>query len=195
MPSTIARTKTDREYDFDLVLSGPAELFALAQPVVDAFFEACHGDCTPGVSCGVPQVSFTRRAATMKDAVLTAIAEVRKVGFGIDVLAVEWSYLLTQADIGRRIGKSRQLVHQYVEGVRGPGGFPPPARNGHSGPLWQWSDVAQWLFRNGMAPQRLLEDAKAVETINCVLDYTRLRKHEAALVREVQSVMSGKKTA
>ena len=44
-----------------------------------------------------------------------------------------------------------------------------------------------------MAPRRLLEDAKAVETINCVLDYTRLRKHEAALVREVQSVMSGKK--
>ena len=90
------------------------------------------------------------------------------------------------------------MVHQYVRGVRGPGGFPPPARargNGAAGqPLWDWSDVAEWLCRNAMAPESLLRDAEALDTINCVLDYTRKRKRDAALVREVQSRRGGQET-
>ena len=129
----------------------------------------------------------------MKDAVLAAIAEVHKVGLGIEVLAIGWSYLMTQAEISRRIGKSRQMVHQYIRGVRGPGGFPPPARTGPSGQaLWQWSEVAGWLAKNDLAPESLVRDAETVDTINCVLDYARKSKRDGALVREVRTAMAGK---
>jgi hypothetical protein len=179
----------DCEHEFTLFLRGISEL---TTPIVDAFFAACD-DCTLGISCGVPEVSFTRAAPTMKDAILSAIADVRRVGMGIDVLRIDCSFLLTQAEIARKLGKSRQVVHQYIRGDCGPGGFPPPARQRPSGtPLWQWSDVAQWLCRNHMAPESLVRDAEAVDTINCVLDYTWKSKHDGALVREVRSAMAGK---
>ena len=182
---------TDPEYDFTLVLSGFDEM---SDSIADAFYKACD-DCTLAISCGVPQVSFTRAAATVKDAIFSAIADVRKVGRGIDVLRVDCDCLLTQAEIARKIGLSRQRVNQCVHGP----GFPPAARvrsNGVSGqPLWQWSDVAAWLVRNDMAPQSLFRDAKAVETINSVLDYTWKSKHDRALVREVRAAMAAKRTA
>jgi hypothetical protein len=188
--------KTETEYEFNLVLTGPEELLDLPESIMDAFFEAAGGDLTPGVSCGVPYVGCTRSAPTMKDAILSAIADVRKVGRGIDVVRVEWPSLMTQAELARRIGKTRQAVNQYAKGLCGPSGFPPPARKGDQGqPLWQWCDVAQWLFNNGMAPERLHLDAQAVDTINCVLDYTWKSKHHAARVREVEAAVAGKKTA
>ncbi len=103
---------------------------------------------------------------------------------------------LTQAEIGRKIGKSRQAVHQYIRGDCGPGGFPQPVRKGASGqPVWQWCSVAQWLCQHDMAPSGLLRDAEAVDTINCVLDYTGKSKHQSALVREVRAAVAGKRTA
>jgi hypothetical protein len=186
---------SEREYDFDLILSGPQELLDLAEPIVDAFFEASGGDCNPGVCCGVPRVGFIRRAASMKDAILAAIAEVRKVGFGIDVVRVEWPELMTQTEIAAMIGRSRQMVHQYVQGVRGPGDFPAPIRRSGRGNLYRWSEVAAWLVRARLAPDRLVADAEAVETINSVLDYTQKAKRHASLVREVRAAVAGKLTA
>jgi hypothetical protein len=184
------KTTHEPEHDFTLLLSGISEL---TPPIVDAVFEACE-DATLGVSCGSPRLDFTRAAPTMKDAILSAIADVRGVGMGIDVLRIDCSYLVTQAEIARKIGKSRQMVHQYIRDIRGPGGFPPPARKGASDqPLWHWCDVAEWLCRNEMAPANLAGDAEAVETINCVLDYTRRSKRHGGLVREVKTAMSVKR--
>jgi hypothetical protein len=181
--------KTEREYDFDLVLSGPDELLELAEPIVDAFFEASGGDCTPGVSRGIPYASCTRRAASLKDAVLAANAEVREVGHGIDVIRVEWPELVTQAEIARAIGRSRQAVHQYLRGECGPGGFPTPARRSPRGELWRWSEVIKWLCRSKLAPEILVRDAEEMEAINSVLDYAWKAKHHAALVREVKAAV------
>ena len=183
----------DREHDFTLILRGIREL---KRSIVDALFEAGCDDATLGMSCGVAHLDFTRAAPTMKDAILSAIADVRRVGMGIDVLRIDCDSLLTQAEIARKIGKSRQAVHQYIRGDCGPGGFPQPARKGASGqPLWQWCAVAQWLCQHDMAPAGLVSDAEAVDTINCVLDYTWKRKHQSALVREVRTAMAGKRTA
>jgi hypothetical protein len=193
---TTMKTKTtptnEREYDFDLVLSGPDELLELAEPIVDAFFEASGGDCTPGVSRGLPYASCTRRAASLKDAVLAAIADVRKVGHGIEVLRVEWPELVTQAEIARAVGRSRQAVHQYVRGACGPGGFPAPARRSPRGELWRSSDAIRWFCRSKLAPESLVRDAEEMEAINSVLDYTWKAKRHAALVREVNAVVAAK---
>lgn len=182
---------TDPEYSFTLLLSGFEEL---TDEIANAFYEACD-DCTLAISCGLPEASFTRSAPTLKDAIFSAIGDVRKVGPGIDVLRIDCDSLLTQAEIARKIGRSRQRVHQLILG----GDFPPPVRARSSGmsgqPLWQWSAVAEWLCRHELAPDSLRRDAQAVETINCVLDYNWKSKHDGPLLREARTAIAGKRTA
>lgn len=186
---------TNTEYDFTLILSGVSEL---SDAIANAVYAVCD-DALLATSGGVASLDFTRPAATMKDAILAAIADVRQVGRGIDVLRIDCSTLLTQAEIARKLGKSRAAVSQYIGGSRGPGGFPPPVNarsNGATGqPLWQWCDVAAWLCRHDLAPRSLVEDAEAVEAINCMLAYHRQSKRHAQLARKVRALMAGKRTA
>jgi len=139
---------SQREYDFTLLLEGISEINA---EVEDALFEAGCDDATINVRFGRVYLMFSREAASIKDAVISAIRNVRDAAIGADVLRVDACDLVTQADIGRRMGRTRQLVNQYVTGTRGPGTFPAPACNiSDGGPLWYWREVAQWLWQNNL---------------------------------------------
>jgi hypothetical protein len=183
------------EHEFTLVLSGIYGTDQLTSKLVDAMFEAC-GDAALGMRSGRPFIDFLREAASLKEAILSAVRDVRAAGLGLDVMRVEWSPVVSQGDIARRIGKSRQMVHQYIRGVRGPSGFPPSVFESTQGqPLWHWCDVAAWLVEHDMVRPNVLEDAQAVDTINSVLDYEWKTKHQAALTREVKSAMREKRIA
>ena len=96
-------------------------------------------------------MTFSRNAASLKDAILSAIRDVQNANIGALVLRVDTCNVVTQADIARKIGRTRQLVHQYITGQRGPGGFPAPVCNITDGvPLWFWCEVAYWLRQNDM---------------------------------------------
>ncbi len=164
---------TDREYEFVLVLSGIAEL---TDEVADALFAAGCDDATPSMRFGRAYLTFTRAAQTLKQAVLSAIRQVRAADIGADVVRVDHCHLVTQAEIARLIGRSRQLVGQYVTGGRGPGGFPAPVCGiGDHAPLWYWCEVAYWLRQNDMIPDAEYQDAQAVAAINSLLDQNQLR--------------------
>ena len=127
----------------------------------------------------------------MKDAILSAIENVRNAGIGADVLRVDYCNLVTQADIARKIGRSRQLVHQYMMGERGPGGFPSPVCGiTDDVPLWYWCEVAHWLWENNMVKEEVLRDAEEVELINTVLELTRQKADKPDLTREVINSVS-----
>lgn len=179
------RKARNREYDFTLVLTGITDL---TPEVQDALFEAGCDDATLSMRCGRPFLTFTRRAATLKKAIFSAISEVRKANIGADVLRVDVCNLVTQAEIAKRIRRSRQQVHQYVNGDRGPGGFPPPACNVSDGAdslLWHWCEVADWLHQNNMITGEALQDAKIVALINDVLELNYQRKLDPGLTKEV----------
>jgi len=114
---------SEAEHDFTLVLTG---FTRLTERVENALYEAGCDDATLSMRCGRPYLTFSRVAPSLKEAILSAIRDVRKAGIGADVLRVDDCSLVTQADIARKIGRSRQLVHQYITGTRGPGAFPPP---------------------------------------------------------------------
>src|SRR5712692_6543367 len=118
-----AKKECEKEYDFTLVLTGFTELSSATE---HALFEAGCDDATLSVRFGRVYLTFSRPAPTLKDAILSAIRDVRKAKIGADVLRVDNCDLITQSDVARRIGRSRQLVNQYITGSRGPGGFPPP---------------------------------------------------------------------
>ncbi len=177
------KTACEREYDFVLVLTGIAEVTPEAE---NAFFEAGCDDATISVRFGRVFLTFSRTAPSLKQAVLSAIRDVKRANTAADVLRVDGCNLVSQADIARKIGRSRQAVHQYITAARGPGGFPAPACAITDGvPLWYWCEVAYWLRQNDMITEDDLREAQDVAAINSVLDLLYQRHLDPALAEEL----------
>jgi hypothetical protein len=73
------RKKREQEYDFTLVLTGISELTPEAE---DAKFEAGCDDATLSVQCGQVFATFTRSAPSLKDALLSAVSDVKNANIG-----------------------------------------------------------------------------------------------------------------
>jgi hypothetical protein len=178
----------DTEHDFTLVLTGISEL---TERVENALYEAGCDDATLSMRCGRPYLTFSRTAPSLKAAILSAVRDVRKAGIGADVLRVDDCSLVTQADIARKIGRSRQLVHQYVTGMRGPGGFPAPACHiADEAPLWYWCEIAYWLWQNDMIKEDDCAAAAQVAVINAVLELRHHKQQAPSLANEVLQALS-----
>lgn len=173
----------EREHDFALVLSG---ISRLTPEIMNSLYDAGCDDATPSIRNGRMYMTFARRAASLKDAILSAIRDVKKAGIGTEVMRVDECDLVTQAEIARRICRSRQLVNQYINGDRGDGGFPPPVCElSDKHPLWYWCEVAYWLFENNMIKEDALVDARQKSVINAVLDLEYQIRLEPDLTKEV----------
>ena len=178
----------ERQYDFALILTGIHEL---TTDVENALFEAGCDDATLSLQYGCIYMDFARAAPSLKDAILGAIRDVRKANIGADVWRVDQCNLVTQAEIARRIGRSRQLVHQYMTGQRGPGGFPAPDCNLTDGsPLWAWCAVSYWLWQNDMIRPEQREEAEIVAAINNALEQSQQRGRNPRLVEEVTQAVA-----
>jgi hypothetical protein len=130
-------------YPFTLILSRVREITA---GVEDALFEAGCDDALLGERDGVVFLDFKREAPSVREAVLSAIADVEKAGIGAQVARVEPDELVSMAEISRRANRSRENIRQLAAGLRGPGDFPPPVANlKQKSPIWRWADVEAWL--------------------------------------------------
>jgi hypothetical protein len=112
-------------YNFTLILSGAD---VLTPEISNALYEAGCDDGSPASSNGVVFVSFDREAPTFVEAVTTAICDVESAGNGLRAVRVETERddLVGPVEIAERIGQTRQSVHLYITGERGPGDFPRP---------------------------------------------------------------------
>lgn len=161
-------------YDFTLVLSG---INRITPRIEKALFEAGCDDATLSMRNGRVFLTFSRQGTSRSEAILSAIRDVYKADIGAEIILLDESNLVTQADIARRIGRTRQWIHQCVAGVRGPGGFPPPV--GHvtpKTPVWFWSDVARWLKQHRLSEAPVVCDAWQVAVINNELERRYLEK-------------------
>jgi hypothetical protein len=171
------------DHEFVLVLSGVTDL---DEHVMDALFEAGCDDATPSLRFGSFYLTFNREASSLREAILSAIRDIMKSDIGARVKYVDDCNLVSQADIARRIKRTRQQVGQYVSGKRGPGNFPGPVcsiAEGH--PLWMWCEVSYWLFMNGIISEDVVKESRVVAAINGVLDMLHQREHDPLLVEEV----------
>ena len=76
----------EADHDFRLILDGVDDL---DPRVVDALYEAGCDDGTIACRAGVVSIGFTRPAATMREAIASAIRDVEKAGVGAKVVRVE----------------------------------------------------------------------------------------------------------
>lgn len=179
----MSNNQCHREFDFALVLSDDVEL---TSDLENALYGGSCDDSTISVRSGRVYVTFSRSAPSMKDAILEAISDFTSSNVSGSILRVDECNLVTQSEIARRIDRSRQLIHQYIRGERGPGGFPPPVCDIVDGtPLYYWCEVAYWLWENDMITESVLRDAQEVAVINSVLELQHQKQHEPDLAAEV----------
>ena len=182
--SANAGAQCEREYDFALIVGGVPEL---TEEVEDALYEAGCDDATVSMQYGLLYIEFSRSAASLQDAILSAINQVHHAGVGAVVYRVDDCNLISASEIARRIDRSRQQVHQYITGQRGPGGFPPPECYITDGkPLYAWCAVSFWLSQNDLLRPEASWDAEVVAAINNALEMIHQRKRHPDLVKQVQ---------
>jgi len=162
---------SEREYDFSLILSGVAEL---NENQAEALSAAGCDDATPSVIYGRVWLEFSRMATSYKDAVLSAIRDVRRANLGADIERIDDCNLVTLSEIARKIGKTPQYVHQLVTGARGPGRFPPPECHlTDTVLLWAWCAVSLWLTQSKIVRPDVVEDLDTAHLINSALEELR----------------------
>ncbi|MFG3557426.1 helix-turn-helix transcriptional regulator [Micromonospora sp. NPDC047557] len=121
-------------------LDDDVTLELLGEHLSDLTWSECGGD-----------VVATLHTPT-KNPVATALQAARRIAHVLpqaEVLDVD-PELVSASDIATRLGVSREAVRLWVEGLRGPGGFPRPIGtigNGKS-KIWQWSSVNSWMQEN-----------------------------------------------
>jgi hypothetical protein len=74
------------KYDFTLIL---AESLELTDGIADALFEAGCDDGTPGTCNGVFSIDFHREAASLEEAIRSAIEDVRTAGYEVTRVEIE----------------------------------------------------------------------------------------------------------
>jgi len=157
-------------YEFDLILSGLDIEADTAE--LDAFEERVQ-DVTLARSAGIVVAAIEREASSLGEAIRSALADLESIP-GVSVVRVEPEENVSQSEIARRLGRSRQSVSQLVSGARGPGGFPRPAHESGHVALWRWSDVARWAGSAGLMPPGGEERSSAViRAVNAVLEARR----------------------
>ena len=146
------------------------------ESVVNGLFESGCDDALIGSADGVQFLDFDRDAASLGEAVLSAVADAERVD-GVQVVRVADAGLASMADIAARTGRTREGVRLLVSGARGPGGFPPPVTDPRGRyRLWRWADVEHWFGGELGEEVSLAGEGRLVTAINACLELRRQRR-------------------
>ena len=161
--------KKQETYEFTLVLDGVDDK---TQGLEDQLFEAGCDDALINFRNGTVYLDFCRDAHSFDEAVISAIQAVESISAGAKVISILPDDLVTEAEIAKRLKKSRQIVSLWVKRERREATpFPNPvSRLSYKSPMWRWFDVVQWLDQQALIQdKKLLLSAKFIENLNAVL--------------------------
>ncbi len=160
--------KPTKTYQFILVLKN---VHAHTNDLEDTLFEAGCDDALINFRSNAVYLDFDREASTLEEAVISAIKDVHSSINDAEVASVAPENLVTESEIAKRLGKSRQVVSLWIKGERRKS-FPYPVmRLAEKSPLWNWSEVVNWLFENKIIDDKeLVENALFLANINAVLE-------------------------
>jgi hypothetical protein len=153
-------------YNFSLVLGGISNRTPLLE---DKLYSAGCDDALVCFYGSTVYLQFDREAKSFQDAVLSAIQQMESLS-DCRVTAVDAGGYVGISDIAERSDLTKQSISLLKEGKRGSGDFPSPLyRLTGKQPLWQWSEVAEWLASYEKIPKQLAEHAELVSNLNLAL--------------------------
>lgn len=159
--------KHSKLYQFTLVLKNVNDK---TPNLEDSLYDAGCDDALINYRSGAVYLEFDREAASLEDAVVSAIKNVQSATIDAEVASVSPENLVTESEIAKRLHTSRQKVSLWIRGERR-AGFPPPVmRLSEKSPLWQWNEVVVWLFKNKVINDKeMLDSALFFANINAAL--------------------------
>lgn len=155
-----------RKHNFTLIASGIDP--ALDESAMDRLYEAGCDDATVSTQKGLIVLEFDRDARNFVSALFSAIADVQRAGGVIE--RIEPDHLVSASEIAKRCGLGRAAVSLYASGARREG-FPRPiARVTTESPLWDWVEVASWLYHRNQLDRVTVVQARLVRFVNQAIE-------------------------
>ena len=177
--------KKPESHSFVLLVEG---IDAITAELEEALAAVGCDDALVGLRNGVVHLDFDRQAESVEAAVVSAIRDVESAGVHARVFRVEPDDFVSQAEIARRLDRPRETVRLWIEGERGPAGFPRPY-SGTTGRslVWRWRDVVGWLQTNHrLSDEAIVAKAEAIARVNDALD---LRQKGPKYLREIEQLV------
>ncbi len=140
-----------------------------ADDIADALYGGALADAVISERDGTFQAVVERDGVDFAHTVVTAVRELERAG-ECRVLRVGRDDLVSLAEIGRRVGKSREYIRLLAGGDRGPGGFPGRAPHIAGQDLWSWHEVSTWFAEHGVLEARDAEEATFLRLLNAFLE-------------------------
>jgi hypothetical protein len=167
---------TAKTYQFSLVLKNVDEK---TSDLEDSLFEAGCDDAIVNSKNNTVYLEFDREASSLEEAVVSAIKDVQSSSIDAQVANVAPENLVTEAEVAKRLNKSRQIVSLWIKGERRKS-FPHPVmRLTEKSPLWKWNEVVEWLFENKIIKDKeLVENALFFSHINAALEERDIKARE-----------------
>jgi len=147
-------------YDFTFVVDADPH----ADDFEDRFIEAGCDDATFILMRGSAAISFDREAGSYKDAVSSALKQIKSAGS--EVLRFEPDFLVSASDIAARTGLTRAAIGHFGKGDRRDGYPAPHSRLSSNSPLWDWVSVSAWLVEQGKVAEEVHQEAMVSRIIN-----------------------------
>jgi predicted DNA-binding transcriptional regulator AlpA len=152
-------------FDFTVIASG---LDPQADDFEARFYDAGCDDATVSFQNGHILLDFSREADSISEAIASAVANATAAGALVE--RVEPDPLVSLSDMAARSGMTRSAMTNYYKGHRQEGFPPPKARVTTSSPLWDWADVAAWLYRHGRIRREEAIGAGVVSAANELIE-------------------------
>lgn len=152
-------------FEFTVIASG---LDPQAGDFESRFYDGRCNDATVSFQNGHVILDFEREAKSITVAIVTAVADATAVGAIVE--RVEPDPLVSLSDMAARSGMTRSAMTNYYKGHRQEGFPAPKARVTTASPLWDWADVAEWLFWHGRISRDEALEAGVVSAANELLE-------------------------
>jgi hypothetical protein len=156
-----------KRFNFTIIASG---LDPESGDFADRFFEAGCGDATLSFQKGAIVLEFDREARNLAHALMSAVIDVHRTGAKVE--HIEPDYLVSLSDIAGRAKVSRAAVSLFAKGERRKDFPAPVARVTTESPLWDWVQVARWMYRKRTISRTVVVEAKIVREANRALEAT-----------------------
>ncbi|WP_206757220.1 hypothetical protein [Sphingomonas sp. CFBP 8765] len=152
-------------HDFTIIATG---LDPQDENFEGRFYDAGCDDALVSFQKGHILVDFSREAASLEDAIATAVENCKQAGAVVE--RVEPDPLVSLSDIASRSDMSRSAMTNYYKGHRGDGFPAPVARVTTNSPLWDWADVSLWLYKHDRLSRAIAIEAAVVSVANDLLE-------------------------
>lgn len=157
-----------RVHEFTVIASG---LHPETDDLANLFYEAGCDDASIAFQKGLIILEFAREAPTFTRAIISAYRDVTTAGAKVE--RFEPDYLVSLSDISKRTGLTRAAITHYHKGERAKDFPTPVARVTSDSPLWDWHEVASWIWEYSKATQVTHEavvQARVMKEANVVVE-------------------------